>query len=632
MNSGFFEHKDPTAPIPFDLQEANNLSYQYSKLTKDEKIAVGARLLGMNHTPVSFETFLNDDYYLGNPAITNHGRQVFNCWKNVGKEIFPTPITTATPYVSFGGCIGSGKSSMSRFIGLYNYHRLDCCINPFLSLGLAGGTKIGMGFFHANEQTAHKDFVQYFRTVFDISPYFKNQYNSPPIRLISSGPQSVGSVIGVNLILGILSEIGFWRPQDAMNKMSEVLTRYQSRFVNKRFNFGAVLLDSSAKDADHSVADKFEEAVPEDELKVIKFSHWQARPELYIESNGQTFDFYRGDSVRTPHVLDEKEDRSELDKDRIIKCPIQVKRNFLLNPIRSLQDLAGYGYSSKELFFGGTIENVVNCSTIPNLMDDVIDDIDFFDLNDTIYSRAISMILKIPRRITLFMHLDLGLKNDVTGMALCYYDGETGTNDPFDKTTYPKFKFPLICGLSRKQGQSTSLDHIFQFIQRLSLDYDIHVSADGFASAGLFQSCERAGIPYEEISVDKTTEPYFMFKNVVNSGRATMVYNERLLRECSELRIVTNGKNGTHVKIDHPDISSSFEFDYRDKTGDKPGTKDIADAVVGSLWACYKKYSEYLEEGSGGVNKQLELITQMTKSDKEDSSRVFQNMLENMWD
>ena len=49
-----------------------------------------------------------------------------------------------------------------------------------------------MGFFHASEQTANKDFVQYFRTVFDISPYFKNQYNNPPIRLISSGPKSVG--------------------------------------------------------------------------------------------------------------------------------------------------------------------------------------------------------------------------------------------------------------------------------------------------------------------------------------------------------------------------------------------------------------------------------------------------------
>jgi hypothetical protein len=159
----------------------------------------------------------------------------------------------------------------------------------------------------------------------------------------------------------------------------------------------------------------------------------------------------------------------------------------------------------------------------------------------------------------------------------------------------------------------------------------VTVSADSFASAGLFQSCERAGIPYEEVSVDKTTEPYFMFKNVVNSGRAKIVYNQRLLRECSELRVVTNGKNGTHIKVDHPDLSSSFEFDYKDRTGDMPGTKDVADAVVGSLWACYKKYSEYLEDGGNGVNKQLQLVTQMTKSAQEDANKYFQDTLENIF-
>ena len=53
------------------------------------------------------------------------------------------------------------------------------------------------------------------------------------------------AVIGTQLIFSVLSEIGFWRPQDAISKMGEVLIRYQSRFINKRFNFGGVLLDSS---------------------------------------------------------------------------------------------------------------------------------------------------------------------------------------------------------------------------------------------------------------------------------------------------------------------------------------------------------------------------------------------------
>ena len=439
------------------------------------------------------------------------------------------------------------------------------------------------------------------------------------------------AVIGTQLIFSVLSEIGFWRPQDAISKMGEVLIRYQSRFISKRFNFGGVLLDSSAKDADFSCADKFEESVPESELKIVKFSHWQARPELYRESNNQWFEFYRGDSVRTPHVIEEGDSKEGLDPDRIIKCPIQTKHNFLMQPIKSLQDLAGFGYTSKELFFQGSIAHIINCSSVPNLGPDVIDDIDFFDLNDTIYSRVSGNLMKIPKHTSIYIHLDLGLKNDVTGLAICYFDKEIYDSTGYSSTPYPTFKFPLIVGVSRKGGQSTSLDHIFQFIQRLTLDYNVHVSADSFASAGLFQSCERAGIEYDEISVDKTTEPYFMFKNVVNTERCTMPYNERFLRECSELRIVTNGKNGTHVKIDHPEISSCFEFDYKNAVGEPKGTKDLADAAVGALWACYKKYSEFLEDGGNGTNKQLQLVTQMTRSAAEDSNQQFQSMLEGLF-
>lgn len=627
MNNNFIDHNDPTRPI-----SSRSIEAQYSKLNDREKLLVGAKLLGMDHLPCTFEQFIEDDFFLGGVGITNHGKSIFKIWKDCGKIIYPTPITTKTPYVSFGGCIGSGKSTMAKLMGLYTYHRLDCCIDCLKSLGLAGGVKLAFAFFHANEQTAHKDFVQYFRNIFEISPYFKNLYHNPEIRLISSGPKSVGGIIGTQMIYTTLSEIGFWKPSDAMSKMSEALIRYQSRFVSKRFTWGHVICDSSAKSADHSVADKFEEAVPENELFLAKFSHWVARPELYNESNGETFDFYRGDSVRSPHVLEDDEKRDELDQDRIIKCPIQVKRNFMLDPIRSLQDLAGFPYSSKELFFNGSISHLVNCSTIPNLCDDVIKDIDFFDLSDSLYNRTAHMFYKVPRGVTLFIHFDIGIVSDNTGIAICYYDGEeTSGNSRFGNTVYPKFKFPLILGLSRKDGQKTSLDHLFQFVQRLSLDYDIHVSADGFASAGLFQSCERAGITYKAISVDKTTEPYFMFKNVVNSERATLVYNETLLRECSELRIVTNGKNGTHVKIDHPEFSSSFEFDYSGRTGDKPGTKDLADAVVGALWACYEKYSEFMETGGGGVKKQLSAIKTLYRSPKEESSKAIQDMLENIF-
>lgn len=631
MNNNFINHTDPTLPIDFG---SVTLESQYTKLTEREKLIVASKCLGMNHVPVDIQTFLDDPYYLGAPEITNGGKAIFDYWRDKLSAIFPSPLTTSTCYISFGGCIGSGKSFMSKVMGLYHYHRLDCCTNVFASLGLAGQTKIAFSFFHASYDTAEKDFIRFYKGVFEVSPYFKNLYNKPPIRLIASGPRSGSSIIGTQLIYCVLSEIGFWRPQDAIDKINEVLIRYQSRFATKRHNFGSVICDSSAHDAEMGASQLFESSVPERELFCISPNHWSVRPNLYKESQGRTFKVYKGDSKVMPRIIEEGDDLEGLDLDRMIEVPIQLKFNFINDITRSLNDLAGIPYTNKSLLFAGDISHLLKCAGIPNIIKDVIDDIDFFDLSDTIYDRCLPMLLRIPKLTSIFVHLDIGLRTDLCGLSICYYTGETTNTDGvgLDTASYPTFKVPLVVGIGRKKGQSTSLDHLFQFIQRLSLDYSVHVSADSFASAGLFQSCERAGIPYSAVSVDKTTDAYFMFKNVVNTERLELPYNERLLRECSELRIVTNGKNMDHVKVDHPDVSGCYEFDYKLRKKDEalPGTKDLADAVVGSLWSCYQKYSEHMEEGAG-MTKQMKIIEDMTRSAADDANNAIQGMIESIF-
>ena len=48
----FIVQSDPTSSIG-DLALPSDIELQYSKLSKDEKIIVGSKLLGMNHVPVS---------------------------------------------------------------------------------------------------------------------------------------------------------------------------------------------------------------------------------------------------------------------------------------------------------------------------------------------------------------------------------------------------------------------------------------------------------------------------------------------------------------------------------------------------------------------------------------------------
>ena len=351
---------------------------------------------------------------------------------------------------------------------------------------------------------------------------------------------------------------------------------------------------------------------------------------MYVESNGKTFDFYRGDSKRLPFVIEEEDKKIKeddtIDKDRIIKVPIQLKFMFLNDPQRALNDYAGYPYSSKDLFFSGDISHLINCASLRNLAPEVIE-VDFFDKDDTIYSKVCQMIYRIPKGTHLFIHTDIGLKHDYTGISLCYYDGERTAPDGI--TSYPTFRFPLIFALSRKKGQSTSLDHIYQFIKQLSTEYTITFSADSFASQGVFQSCERDGIESKSISMDRTPDAMYMFKNVINTERAKLPWNERLFRECLELKVISEGNR---IKIDHPLVSSCTDFDYKNASGEMPGTKDVVDSAAGALWSCYLKYSEYLENGySVGINRQISYISKMTGSAREESQKTFQGMIEGIF-
>ena len=528
--------------------------------------------------------------------------------------------------------IGIGKSSISRYIGLYLYHRLDCCSNCFTSLRIASGSKLGMAFIHTSSDTAYQNFCLYYKNyVFKESPYFRQLYNNPPIRLIPCGPKSSGALLGVDLIYANLSEINFYSPKDGYDRVSEVLGRVDSRFKNVRFHYIAVVADSSANGVDFSAVKKFEDSVPPDELLTVAEPQWVIRPELYSESKGETFKLYLGDAIREPYIIDNEDDiqRENLDTDRIMNVPVSAKYRFISSIERSIRDICGIAYDSNTLFFNNNLTHLLNCSKIRNLAPEKIA-VDFYDKNDSIFDKVSNMVYRIPRGAHIYLHTDIGLKQDNTGICACILDKEV----PVGNSLLPTFKFPFMFVLSRLKGQATSLDHIFQFIQDLIKKggYYVTYSADSFSSAGIFQLCERENIPYKAISVDKTMDACLMLKNAINTERIETVYHKTLIREVSELRVVYNGKNGDHMKIDHPEISKCHELDYEGLTGDQPGTKDLWDSMAGSFYSAYLDYSLYKEGGvGGGIQKSMKAMDSITKDPREETAKVFQDMIESIW-
>ena len=92
----------------FNEREIENASLetQYSKLTEEERTWVALKALGYSRKPPEIEEFYSDDFYLGNEYFFNGGSSVFNYWKKVLNEIYPSCILTAKPYQILSGAIG----------------------------------------------------------------------------------------------------------------------------------------------------------------------------------------------------------------------------------------------------------------------------------------------------------------------------------------------------------------------------------------------------------------------------------------------------------------------------------------------------------------------------------------------
>lgn len=415
-----------------------------------------------------------------------------------------------------------------------------------------------------------------------------------------------------------------------MERVNEVLTRVESRFKDKRWNFTLSICDSSARDEDNRAVKAFEEGCNQNEILKLHPAIWEVRKNLYSESGDKTFKVYMGDAVREPYIIENEGDIIEenLDPDRIIEAPLSAKYRFINDITRSIRDLAGRNLSVSNKFFK-TISHLISCSKIRNLAPSEVT-VDFYDNTDTIFDKVSSMIYRIPRGTNLYIHSDLGLTGDKAAICCCMFDKEVVV----ENTLLPTFKFPFMFVLSRKPGQATSLDHVFQFLKTLvANNYYVTYSADSFGSAQLFQMCERNSIPYRSISADKTMDAYIMFKNVINTERAELVYHPTLLREASEVLVTYNGKNGDHMKVDHPAISKcNGQFDLIGVEGEVKASKDLLDACVSSLYSCSLDYSLYKEGGvGGGIQKSMQAIDHITRDSREEAAQVIQGMIESIF-
>lgn len=531
----------------------------------EEQLKTSALLLGYKKMPVSIEEFIESPYYLGK---VYGNKQLYPYWKQKLKELFPNPITVAYPIVILTGAIGSGKSTFSKIAALYTMHKLDCVKDVHQALNVAKGKLIKFSFQHRTADLAYADFLSSIDTIRSESPYFMTDFSIDEELTMAAEGQRANKTIGSDVIFYVLSELNFIDPNVAYYKLDQAFKRWDSRFFPVKGWHGCIIVDSSAR-GDNSITDEFIKTCPYSDIMVVRAAIWEVKAHMGIYGKAGWFQVYAGDAVTSPFIIDDTHKVSnEMDPSRVLTVPEELRPHFIMNMTAALQDQAGWSTSS----VGKLIEDPDRVKTqfsLPMYSKDIIT-VDFYNKSDKLIYQLSRYLKDIPEGKVIFPRFDIGLVNDKCGIAITYFDKYLFPSNNLN-VKIPTYKTPLMVALSREPDQETSIYHLFDFIMDLSQLFEIgEFSADQFASAQLLQDLTREGINTRRISVDRTDQPYIYMKNVSNNHYWQGAANGLALKEYLDLRV----EDG---KVDH-----RKQFD--DGT---PGSKDIMDAVCGSVWSCY---------------------------------------------
>ena len=261
------------------------------------------------------------------------------------------------------------------------------------------------------------------------------------------------------------------------------------------------------------------------------------------------------------------------------------REDFETNLDQALMDIAGISTSSNTKYISGIRVNQAKTDEyrnpftkdiieVGNSPDDHLQYANFFDL-----SAVSPMDMSRP----LFIHLDMSLSGDKTGIAGVWITGKRPTQaDNADSSRELQYKLAFSVSVKAPKGYQVSFEKNRNFIRWLrDRGFAIKgISSDTYQSAQIQQDLKSDGFKTEIISVDRidTTSriclPYHYLKSAIYERRVKIYQKCNLLTdELVGLERLSNGK------IDH--------------TADGINSKDQADAFCGALYLASKFADEY---------------------------------------
>lgn len=594
--------------------ELNNLSLQEKTLALqilkemsekgNSQIYENLKYAEYKEIPVDIETFLTDDKYLGQAWKDASGKsKLYPFWLETLKEIFPDNISTDYNTLLESGARGIGKSEVAcGCVGAYLMYRVMCLRNPLEFYRLKQTEKICFAFMNIKLALAEEIAISKFQKTIQMSPWFMNKgrmttyhgnpYWVPPEPIsIIIGSQS-DDVIGQPIFFSFFDEISFIRNQDvdkqkkkAKDMIDTAIGGMFTRFIHNGKN-PTMLVVASSKRSEQSFMEEYIKTLSETDgtnTYVVDKPVWEVKPKGTYSD--QFFYVGLGNKYLENIVIPDADFNSLTSyKERgykIIEVPIDFKAKFLEDIDRNLCDFAGISSASSNKYISAQI--VMDCINseyknplpdqleIGNGKEDTAQYYNFFNMDN------------VPKEMMhkpLYVHLDMSLSGDLTGIAGVWIAGKKVSTDS-NQAKDLRFRLAFSTGIKAPKGRQISFEKNRNFIRWLrDVGFKIKgITCDTFQSYDLIQQLSAEGFKCDILSVDRVQDgickPYQYLRSSFYEQRFEMYKSDRLFDECVDIE-----RNIETGKVDH---SPNFH-------------KDTLDAVCGATYNASKNAEQYAFE------------------------------------
>lgn len=598
-----------------EKQVALEILKQYSQEGNSELLEQ-LKYYDFEEIPVDITTFLHDRRYLGNGLYDNEGRfTVFPYWEKTLQDIFPDNLTTKYNTIILHGAIGIGKSFVAVICILYMLYRLLCLKDPYTYYGMQLIDKLSISFMNITLENAKGVALDKMNQLILASEWFlahgemsgkTNLIYRPNKHIEFVTASSNNQIIGRAIFANFSDEVNFAifnDPEKQKKKMMKLLTqvdaRQRSRFLRGTYLPTLNILASSA-DTQQSFLQAYIKQKREAESTTTLIVE---EPQWVVDSRKDTPEkFYVGIGNRLlPNELfplDVTEAEIDVARNKgyqIWKVPMGYLETFQQNLDEAICSIIGISTDSSLKYISGDRLQQIKVNTylnpfikdiieVGNGKDDFLQYANFFDKN-----RINSDDVGKP----LFIHLDLSLSGDKTGIAGTWIMGKrptvsqplltNGEEQDIDYSLDLQYKLAFSVSVKAPKGTQVSFEKTRTFIRWLrDQGFAIKViSADTYNSAPILQELKADGFRTEIVSVDrvdartKVQQQYAYFKSAIYERRVEIYEKcDLLTEEILQLERLGNGK------IEHEDAG-------------KHGSKDQCDAFCGSLWSASRFAEEY---------------------------------------